>query len=143
MQIGDNLQTPGMKLKCPSVPKQHLQLPRAREESLEQHPHPQPHRTWRPTFSSSLSPSCSVLQIFLRTTRFLRSLRLSISPWGRQCRGLAVPVFSSNSHAARDSQPSFPRTRIRSGEPLAHGDLISQRSPRRMVRALLALHRGG
>lgn len=51
MQIGDNLQTSGMVLKCPSVPKQNLQLLRARDESLDLHPCAGPHRMWRHNFS--------------------------------------------------------------------------------------------
>lgn len=134
MQIGNNLQTPGMKLKCPSVPKQHLQLPQAKE-SVEQHPHTQPHSTWRPGFSSSLGPSCNLLQIFLRTTRFLRSLCLSTSLWGRRCKGLAVPVFSSKSHAAQIPNPASQGSL---SDPESHW-LMEISSPRRTPEGWLGL----
>lgn len=51
MQIVDNLQTPGMVLKCPSVPKQSLQLLWARDESLDLHARAGPHRMWRHNFN--------------------------------------------------------------------------------------------
>lgn len=90
MQIGDNLQTPGMKLKCPSVPKQHPQLPQARDESSDLHPCAGPHKTWRHNFSRL--PWSSILHNFLRTITFLspgqrtspqhcRQRKISLQEW--------------------------------------------------------------
>lgn len=51
MLIGDNLQTPGVVLKYPSVPKQSLQLLWARDESLDLPACAGPHRMGRHNFS--------------------------------------------------------------------------------------------
>lgn len=68
MQIGDNLQTPGMKLKCLSVPKQHLQLLQATDESLDLCPRSGPQRTRRQNFSR--------LPQSQRSTRFSQDRRI-------------------------------------------------------------------